>query len=232
MSEVPPSGPVDVGGSVLWALRTFRSNAVPLMATAAIVPVLGVPQQFATQPLAGYADCLVLELSGSVGACDGILAPQTLITFVSALVFVVASVLAQFAVIRMSLALVDGRPVTVGMAYSLVGTATFMGSVLVAIAAVAVGVVFCLIPGLVALFFLQLAPFAALDGRISVGGALKRSAQLVRRNAATALLLMAIDISAYLLGGLFFGVVTLLTLPFAALVSAHAYRQFTREPII
>lgn len=232
MSDGLPHESPDVGRSALWALRAFRSHAVPLMATAAIVPVLGVPQQVATQPLAGYADCLLLEVSGSVGACEGLASPATLISVATALGFVVASVLAQFAVIRMALSLVDGRPLSIGSAYSLAGTAVFMGSVLLAMAAVGLGTVLCVVPGLVALFFLQLAPFAALDGQRSVVAALGRSARLVRRNAAPALLLMAIDISAYLLGGLFFGVVTLVTLPFAALVSAHMYRQFNRQPIV
>jgi len=232
MSDLTPGGPADVGRSSIWALKTFGTNAVPLMATAAIVPVLGVPQQFATRPLVGYVDCLALELSGTSGACDGALAPGTLITLLSAVAFVVASVLAQFAVIRMSLALADGQTMSIGAAYSLVGTSSFMGSVLVAIVAVSIGLALCVLPGLLALFFLQLAPFAALDRRSTVRDALTRSAQLVGRNPAAALMLAAIDIAAYVLGGLFFGVVTLFTLPFAALVTAHMYRQFTREPII
>jgi uncharacterized membrane protein len=34
-----------------------------------------------------------------------------------------------------------------------------------------------------------------------------------------------------ILGGLFFGLLTLVTLPFACLFTAHMYRQFNREPI-
>jgi hypothetical protein len=35
-----------------------------------------------------------------------------------------------------------------------------------------------------------------------------------------------------ILGGMLFGLLTLLTLPFAALFTAHMYRQFNREPIV
>ena len=35
-----------------------------------------------------------------------------------------------------------------------------------------------------------------------------------------------------LLGGLFWGILTLITLPFASLFTAHMYRQFNKEPIV
>jgi uncharacterized membrane protein len=50
-------------------------------------------------------------------------------------------------------------------------------------------------------------------------------------NLGPVVLAALVNIVASILGGLFFGILTLVTLPFAALFTVHVYRQLNSEPI-
>ena len=93
------------------------------------------------------------------------------------------------------------------------------------------GLILCILPGLLVFFFLQLGPYYILDKGLSVGDAFKASYTAVSKNIGPALIMTIINVLVQILGGLFFGLLTLVTLPFACLFTAHMYRQFNREPI-
>ena len=93
------------------------------------------------------------------------------------------------------------------------------------------GLILCILPGLLVFFFLQLGPYYILDKGYSVGDAVKASYSAVSKNIGPALIMTIINVLVQILGGLFFGLLTLVTLPFACLFTAHMYRQFNREPI-
>ena len=61
---------------------------------------------------------------------------------------------------------------------------------------------------------------------------MKASYNAVTKNFAPAILMTLFTFLVLLLGGVFFGILTLLTLPFASLFTAHMYRQFNHEPIV
>ena len=58
------------------------------------------------------------------------------------------------------------------------------------------------------------------------------SVRAVTRNFGPALLMTLINMMVLVIGGLFFGLFTLLTLPFSCLFTAHLYRQFNQEPVV
>jgi uncharacterized membrane protein len=93
------------------------------------------------------------------------------------------------------------------------------------------GLLLCILPGLIVFFLLQLGPYYILDKGLSVGDAIKASYSAVSKNIGPALMMTILNVLVQLLGGLFFGLLTLVTLPFACLFTAHMYRQFNQEPI-
>ena len=82
------------------------------------------------------------------------------------------------------------------------------------------------------LFLLQLGPYYILDKGLGVGDAIKSSYRAVSKNLGPAIIMTIINALVSILGGLFFGILTLITLPFACLFTAHMYRQFNRESIV
>ena len=95
----------------------------------------------------------------------------------------------------------------------------------------AVGLVLCVIPGLIVIFFLQFAPLYALDKGLGVGDAFRSSIDAVKKAPVPVLLAMIVNAVASFVGGWFFGILTLVALPFAALFTVHVYRQLNAEPI-
>jgi uncharacterized membrane protein len=93
------------------------------------------------------------------------------------------------------------------------------------------GILLCILPGLLVIFFFQLGPYYVLDRGMGVREALTASAQAIRRNLAAAFLMTVLNALVLVLGGLFFGVLTLLTLPIATLFTTYLYREFNDEPV-
>ena len=97
---------------------------------------------------------------------------------------------------------------------------------------VALGIVLCIVPGMIVLFLLQLGQYYVLDKGYGPIQATVASVSAVRRNFGPALLMTLINMMVLVIGGLFFGLFTLLTLPFSCLFTAHLYRQFNQEPVV
>jgi uncharacterized membrane protein len=94
-----------------------------------------------------------------------------------------------------------------------------------------VGLALCILPGIAVLFLLQLGPYYVLDKGYGVVEAMKASYNAVTKNFGPALIMTVINALVSILGGISFGLLTLITLPFASLFTAHMYRQFNKEPI-
>jgi uncharacterized membrane protein len=71
-----------------------------------------------------------------------------------------------------------------------------------------------------------------LDKGLGPIQAIKASSRAVMRNFGPALLLTLISLLVLIIGGLFFGLLTLVTLPFSCLFTAHLYRQFNHESVV
>jgi len=100
------------------------------------------------------------------------------------------------------------------------------------IALTVLGLILCILPAFFVIFFLQLGPFFVLDKGVGVKTAITSSFEAIRNNIGPAAIMTILNIIVSLSGTLFFGILTLLTLPFTALFTAHMYRQFNKEPVV
>ena len=94
------------------------------------------------------------------------------------------------------------------------------------------GILLCVIPGLLVIFFFQLGPYFVLDRGMRIGEAFAASARLIRQNLPAAFLMTVVNALVLLLGGLVYGILTLVTLPLATLFTAYLYRRFNDDPVI
>jgi len=203
-----------LGLALSWAFDTFRRFFVPFLALAAVVMVI----QFIEQ--------LSVRLFAEAGVSPGV---TLLVSVVLLVVAAVAAIGVQRAAIRttqghepsfadMLTAQHLGKYILFALVYSIL---TFFG------------VLLCLIPGLLVIFFLQLGPYYILDRGAGVSVAIKSSFEAIRANVGAALLMTLLNLIVNLSGAIpfTFGILTLVTLPFASLFTAHMYRQFNHELI-
>lgn len=226
-----PGGIPNVGTAFQWAIRRGREQAASFIALAAVVTVLQFTQLVASGPLQNIMiDCLDPKTDGQVQACQVSLS-NALVPLGLSIVFWLLAILATVGVQRAALRSTWGLQVGFADMLTTLYLGRYLAFMLVFIALVSVGVVLCVIPGLAVAFFLQLGPYYVLDRGLGVRQAIKASASAVRANTGPALILVVVNVLAVLIGGTFYGLPTLITLPLACLFTAHVYRQINGEPV-
>ena len=216
-----------------WAIGTFRRNLLAFIALAAVVTAVQFLQQLSLQPLTDVInECAAPQTPGQQAACFNALATEVLAAGLLTLVFAVVTIVVTVGVVRAAIratlgqepgfdALLDGhnlgRYVLFQIAYALMA---------------GFGILLCILPGLLVIFFFQLGPYYVLDRGMRVREAFAASAMAIRHNLPAALLMTVLNALVLLLGSLFFGLLTLLTLPIASLFTAYLYRRFNHETVI
>jgi uncharacterized membrane protein len=221
-----------VGAAISWAFDRFKANAAAFVGLAAVVTVIQLVQQVGTRPLQNIlVDCTNPDSPGQINACTAAVGISALAAIVIALVFSLLAFIAQIGVQRAAIHSTQG----ITPSFSEMFTTQNLGKYILYVIAFAVlfviGLALCILPGLVVLFLLQLGPYYILDKGLGVVDAMKASVNAVTKNIGPAIIMTILNALVSLLGGLFFGILTLVTLPFACLFTAHMYRQFNREPV-
>lgn len=203
----------DVRKALSWAFDTFRMNAVPLLALAAVVMVT----QFVAQVSQGLFE--------EAGAGSFVL---LILTFA----FLLLAGFAAIGVDRAALRTTQGHEPSFADMLTTQNLGRYILFVMAYIGLTVLGLILCILPAFFVIFFLQLGPFFVLDRGVGVGTAIKSSIDAIRMNIGPAAIMTILNIIVSLSGTLFFGILTLLTLPFAALFTAHMYRQFNKELVV
>lgn len=231
----PVPGPprIDIGAAISWAFDRFKANAAAFVGLAAVVTVVYVLQGVGTSSLQNIlVDCSNPETPGQLNACTAALGASAVAAIVISLLFALIAFIAQIGVQRAAIRSTQGVPPSFSQMFTTQNLGTYILYMIVFAILGMLGLFLCILPGLVVFFLLQLGPYYILDKGMSVGDAIKASYQAVSKNIGPALMMTILNVLVQLLGGLFFGLLTLVTLPFACLFTAHMYRQFNREPVV
>lgn len=221
-----------VGPAISWAFDTFRRYPVPFIALAAVVAVLQTVLNLATQPFVTVlSECSTAQSPGQQLACESALSAATGAATIGSLVVFVVGIVAQIGVMRGALAASRGQRPEFAMLWSTENLGRYLGTLGLTVVFIAIGLLLCVLPGVVAGFLLQLSTIFALDRGLRPMAAVKASAALVRANAGPALLMVLFVFLVSMLSGALWGLLTLLTLPFVTLFLVHMYRQFNGDAI-
>lgn len=231
MNEADPAA--QVRAALVWAVSTFRRNLLAFVALAAIVTAVQFLQQLSVQPLTDVVnECADPQTPGQQAACANALATQVFTSGTLTLIFAVLTLVVTVGVVRATIratlgqepgfdALLDGHNLVKYLLFQL-AYALLVGF----------GFLLFVLPGLLIIFFFQLGPYFVLDRGVRAGQAFAASAQVVRRNLPAAFMMTLANAMVLIVGGVFFGLFTLVLLPLASLFTAHLYRQFNDEAVI
>jgi uncharacterized membrane protein len=230
---VEPTSQVSVGHAFSWAIATFRHNAVPFLALAGVVTLIQFAQQWAVDPVATVlTECFDVESPIDPEICVQTFGSTLRNGIVLGLVFFVLTFLATIGVYRAALRSTRGQSPSFADMLTGENLGAYIRVTLAQLALVLLGLLACIVPGLIAAFFVQLAHYYALDKGYGVQQSLRASFQAIGQHLLPALVMAAVAFGVLLAGTFFFGVLTLLTLPFLALFTANLFRQFNQEPIV
>ena len=234
---MPPARPkMDAGVAFSWAWSTFtahwRALVVPgvLMVLATIVPLIAyfvllfpAIDAFTEAAADPYA-------TSDVGI--GVDVGSLVVVGVLYLVAIIASFYVQASMTSGALRVADGEQPTVSMFLvprnlgRVVVTALLVGII------VTVGSVLCIVPGLIAAFFLQFAIIACIDRNSSATEAIRTSFDVAKTRTGDSLLTFLCLYVINMLGAAvcFLGVV--ISAPLGQLFFAHCYRQLIGGTIV
>lgn len=231
----PPASPgTDVGAGLRWAWNAFTQNAFPMVAAlliwaVAFVALFGIPYAMAfvvaeTNPSA-YSEYSASTSTMEFGAASVVL-------------IIVACVLLWFAVACMTSAVLtgflkvaDGQPVALASFLKPTRLGAMLGLQSLVMAAAAVGMILCIVPGILVIFFTLLAPLALLDRGLGVIEALKTSIGLVKANVVPVLLMYLIGAALGTVGQLACLVGLFVAIPVTYLYQVYVYRAISGRPV-
>ena len=222
-----------VAPAASWAYDTFRRFTGPFIGLAAVVVVLQLVQQLVTRPLQTIAnDCLEAQTPGQVNACNGAVGGAVVASILVIVVFVVLTLIASVGVYRAALRTTRGAvPSVKGDLLTSEHLGSFILTQIVAAILVVIGFILCIIPGIVLVYLFQFSGFYAIDRGTGPIANLKASAKAVWSAKGAALATIVFGSLVMALGVACCGLLSLVTLPFVALFTAHMYRQFNGEAI-
>jgi uncharacterized membrane protein len=230
-----PVRKIDIGAAFRWGYVAFKRKTGVLIGLAAIVVVIFIIQGFGSGPITDIlertlADCENLASAECQAAVNNSMS-AILVTLVMSVFFTALASIAKYGVYRASIGLSKDRlPLLTDMLPEAHFGAFALFAVIYSLATI-VGLGLCIVPGLVVILFFQLTPFYILDKGMSVSDALRASASAARANIVPMLILTVFIVGTMLIGSIFFGVLTLLLLPYSLLVTAHVYRQINAEQV-
>lgn len=143
------------------------------------------------------------------------------------IIYWVIIALIQMAIIRGSLFIVDGRPLELKDMFATDQLGQYiLAAVLVAIAT-GIGIILCVIPGLIVAFFAAYYGYFVLDKKMEAVDAIKASFSFVQANVGTLIVFYLLSLVAYFVGAALCGIGLLVAIPVVIIGQAFLYRRLT-----
>lgn len=224
---------VDVGQALRWSWETLRRNFLAFLALAAVVTAAQFLQIVSLEPLQGLlVQCVDPQTPGQEAACTSALGSPALVQIGIVLVLQVLIYLTTVGVIRGALWATQGRAPAFDALLSGRNLLVYLVTQVVYSLLVGVGVLLLIVPGILVILFLQFAPYFAVDRGTGLAASFAGSVRIARQNFGAAFVAMALNLVVLLIGSMLFGLLTLVALPFVALVTANIYRQMNSETVL
>lgn len=219
-APAPQSG-ADVGKAVSWALNKLGQNLPVLVAFAAIIMVIGLLNNWVSGALS----------TDSTSDSNGQIVGLSLLQIATSIIAWVLIVLAEIGLINAALKITRGEKAQFSDLWTPKHFWQFVFVGIIFALAVGIGLVLCIIPGLLALWAWQFSRYAALDTGPGVFASLGESWKLVSANKGPAVVTLLVVALANVVTFITCGIGALVVSPFVALFMAHMFRQFKGEEI-
>ena len=214
MSNVPPPPGVpgqpqlDVGDAVSYAWKKFQQYAGPLILIVLIVVIVNL-----------------------VGAILRFTIDSFVVGALVAVLFWIVGQIVTIGVINASLMVTRGETPVPGKAFNTEYLGPFIiGSILYGLI-VLIGLILCIIPGIIAAILLAFYGFFILDQGMSGTEALSASYNLVKDNFGRVFLVLLVAFIINAIGAAICGIGLLVTAPICWIIVGYAYRKLNNQPV-
>lgn len=218
----PTGQPGDVSAAFQYGWTKFQQNLGQIVIAIAVwfgaIIVLNLVGWFTAGAVAGLFD--------DSGGLAFIVTASFMMLF-----FSLANFVGSYGIIRGALAITAGRPLTTAELFDMAKFGQFVLTSLLASVIIFIGTVLCIVPGIIASFFLFLAPYYAADRGLAPLEALRASVTIMNRNLARMVVFFIGAYIAYAVGGMLCGIGLFVAMPVVMIASAYMYRTANGEMV-
>jgi hypothetical protein len=217
-----PGQQFDIGQAFSWAWNKFSKDAVPLIVSFVVYGLIGAILYAAV--IAGFGGFSSNGSGGGFGFTAGLGTVGTIVLDIVAFVY---GTLTQAGLLSGCLDIADGKPVSIGSFFK---PRNFGGVILAALLVgflTAIGMVACIIPGLIFSYFAMFTIPFAIDRALPAIEALKASFATVRSDAGGAFLSWLVQGLLVFVGALLCGLGLIVAAPVAMLILVYTYRRLS-----
>jgi hypothetical protein len=208
--------PLDVGSAISYGWKKFTEHAaafiILVLAVFVALVVLNILQNLLTP-----------EGGGFIGVIWSLA--------LSAVVFVITFII-QAGVYRAGLGVTRGEAPNVSMLTQTDNIGAYILTVIVVGLGFLVGLILCIIPGLIWLIFTAYAPILALDKGVGPGAAISQSINWVKNDFGRVFLILLVSWLVYIAGAILCGIGLLVSIPVALVAMIYSYRALNQEPVV
>jgi uncharacterized membrane protein len=214
-----------VGDAFQYGWRKFLANLGPILLAALVyLAIMGALQ------LLNYG--AVGDLGSTTDRTSG---PGTIWSLLTAaifgFVFVVFSAVMQAGIARGVLAITHGHRLELATMFRFENIVTVIVAGLLVGVATAIGLLLCVLPGLIVAFFSQFYVWFIVDKRLGAVDAIKASFRLVNSNIGAMVLFFLATLLAYIVGALLCGIGLLAAIPVIYIAQGYTYRRLQGEQV-
>ncbi|ORV39220.1 hypothetical protein, partial [Mycolicibacterium doricum] len=225
-------GGYSVGDAFSWAWNKFSKNAVPLIVATLAYGVIVIAIQALTNALSAavdpgdstnsMSDGSGFAFSYSVDSPAGVI-----VAFIGWLVSLVVAAAVQSAYLGGVLDIADGREVSIGSFFRPRNIGGVIVAGLIVGVITTVGLLLCVIPGLIASIMLMFTVVSLIDRNIAPLDAVKTSFNISKAHFGNVFLAWLVMVVTVFVGALLCGVGLLVAAPVATLILVYTYRVLT-----
>ncbi len=150
---------------------------------------------------------------------------------VYSLVSALVGLLIQAAIVRGALAITKGEQIDVNTFLSMENVGQIVLAAILLAIGTAIGLVLCIIPGLIFAFFSQFTYHFIIDQRMQAIDAIKASFAIVNKNLGSVIGLFFASILAVIVGAILCGVGLIVAIPVTIIATAYAYRRMSGQAV-
>ncbi len=217
-----------MGNAFSYAWKKFTENLLPLVLITLLLVIASAVIQGISIP---FRPSATVNSDGTIsgGGFFGIAMIVSL--FFGALSYAV-TLIVQSGIVKGALNLTRGEGIDVGKAFQGIDFAQVIVTAILTAIGVFVGLVLCILPGIIFAFLTSFALYFVVDRNMQAIDAIKASIALVRDNVGSLLLFFLASFAAYIVGACLCGVGLLAAIPVVVIAQAYTFRTLTGDTVL
>lgn len=228
-----PGTKVDVGEAFSWAFNKFKNNVGAMILPGLAVFLLGaalIAVGFSAVALFGTTETTYDRFGNeytetSLGFGGSILFGLVYLVFIVGLLYIQASIISG------AVRVANGEPVTAKSFLTPIRFGPVVGTAILVAVITGIGYALCIIPGIIAMFFLMFSVVATIDKSLSPINAMKTSFELTKSKVGDSIITLLVTYAINLVGALVCYVGLIVAAPVAQLFLVHCWRRLNGAPI-